>query len=115
MEKAKKTSKYIKIHYKAISETKEKIKQALEEINKNYDIIYVLGDESETNQVLNASVDEYIANDKDNNIKKVNIYDKIEVEDNTSNVLLYLSEDEKMIKEYKNIKELDIINLLERI
>src|SRR6056297_3185710 len=33
MEKAKKTSKYIRIHYKAINETKKKIKRTLEEIN----------------------------------------------------------------------------------
>src|SRR6056297_3928555 len=42
MEKAKKTSKYIKVHYNAINQTKEKLKEVLEEINKEYDTTYVL-------------------------------------------------------------------------
>src|SRR6056297_2501700 len=60
MEKTKKTSKYIKVHYNAINETKEKIKRTLKEINKEYDTIYVLKSKSEINQVLKAAVDEYI-------------------------------------------------------
>src|SRR6056297_2477871 len=60
VEKSKKTSNYIRIHYNAIYETKDKIKRALEEISNEYDTIYVLKIENDINQVLNASIEEYM-------------------------------------------------------
>jgi hypothetical protein len=115
MEKAKKTSKYIKIHYNAINETKKSIKRTLEEISKEYDTIYILKSESEINQVLDAAVDEYLGKGMNFDIRIVDINQKTNINDKKSSVLLYLSEDEEEVKEYKNIDKLDIVNLLERI
>jgi DNA-binding MarR family transcriptional regulator len=115
MEKAKKTSKYIKIHYNAINETKKSIKRTLEEISKEYDTIYILKSENEINQVLDAAVDEYLGKGMNFDIRIVDINQKTNINDKKSSVLLYLSEDEEEVKEYKNIDKLDIVNLLERI
>ena len=107
IEKTKKTGNYIKIHYNAINETKEKIKKALEEINKEYDTIYVLKVESDINQVLNATLDEYIGKDADFDIRVVDINQKINIHDKESLVLVYLSEDEDIVEEYKEIEGID--------
>jgi len=115
MEKTKKTGNYIKIHYNAINETKEKIKRALEEINKEYDTTYVLKVKNDINQVLNATLDEYIGKDADFDIRVVDINQKLKIDDKKSSVLVYLSEDEDIVEEYKKIDKLDIVNLLERI
>ena len=115
MEKTKKTSRYIKVHYNAINETKKKIKMALEEINKEYDTIYVLKNESEIDQVLNAAVDEYIGKDMDINIRVVDAKNKVNIDDKKSSVVVYLSEDEDVAKEYKEMDELDTVNLLKLI
>jgi len=115
MEKTKKTSRYIKVHYNAINETKKKIKRALEEINKEYDTIYFLKSESEIDQVLNAAVDEYIGKDMDINIRVVDAKNKVNIDDKKSSVVVYLSEDEDVAKEYKEMDELDTVNLLKLI
>jgi len=115
MEKTKKTSRYIKVHYKAINETKERIKRILEEINNDYDTVYVLKDESAINQVLNAALEEYTGRSIDDDIRILDTNKKIKIHNKTSSALVYLSEDEDMVEEYKNIDNLDIINILERI
>jgi len=115
MEKTKKTSRYIKVHYKAINETKERIKRILEEINNDYDTVYVLKDESAINQVLNAALEEYIGRSIDDDIRILDTNKKTKIHNKTSSALVYLSEDEDMVEEYKNIDNLDIINILERI
>jgi len=115
MEKTKKTSRYIKVHYKAINETKERIKRILEEINNDYDTVYVLKDESAINQVLNAALEEYTGRSIDDDIRILDTNKKTKIHNKTSSALVYLSEDEDMVEEYKNIDNLDIINILERI
>jgi len=115
MEKTKKTSRYIKVHYNAINQTKEKLKEVLEEINKEYDTTYVLKLESDINQVLNAALDEYLGKDMDIDIKIINLNQKINIDDKSSSVLVYISEDEDDVKEYKAIDELETINLLKLI
>jgi len=115
MEKTKKTSRYIKVHYKAINETKERIKRILEEINNDYDTVYVLKDESAINQVLNAALEEYTGRSIDDDIRILDTNKKTKIHNKTSSAIVYLSEDEDMVEEYKNIDNLDIINILERI
>ena len=115
IEKTKKTSRYIKIHYNAINEIKEKIKRALEEINKEYDTIYVLKIESDINQVLNIALEEYIGKDIGIDIRILDENRKINIHDKNSSVLVYLSEDKYIVEDYKKIEKLDIVNLLERI
>lgn len=113
VEKTKKTSRYIKIHYNAINQTKEKIKKILEDICKEYDNIYVLLEENEMNQVLRASVEEYISKYGDQNIKIINKDTKIN-KDKTS-VILYLSEGEDVVNKYSEHENLNVINLLKII
>ena len=115
IEKTKKTSKYIQIHYNAINETKEKIKKALEEIKENYNTIYVLKLENEINQVLTASIDEYMAKNQGVDVRFLSTNNKNIIKDEELSILVYLSEDEEIVEEYKEIKNLDKINLLERL
>ena len=59
MEKAKKTVGYLKAHYRAIYETKEKIKSVLDELCREHDVIYVLMGNDEMSEILAIAVDEY--------------------------------------------------------
>ncbi|MDW7668651.1 MAG: winged helix-turn-helix transcriptional regulator [Bacillota bacterium] len=115
IEKAKKTSRYIKVHYNAINQTKEKIKKVLETLHKDYEKIYILIDENVMNQILKASVDEYISKHTNTNIQILNLDSKLEIIDKKDSVLIYLSEDEKHINNYINLENLDTLNLLKLI
>ena len=59
MEKAKKTVSYLKAHYRAIYETKEKIKSVLDELCREHDVIYVLMSNDEMSEILSIAVHEY--------------------------------------------------------
>lgn len=113
VEKANKTSRYIKIHYNAINQTKEKIKRVLEKLDSDYDNLYILIDENEMNQVLKASVDEYINTNGSKGIEVIKSIKK--VSDKKSSVLIYLSEDYVVSDKYKYYKNLNTLNLLEVI
>jgi DNA-binding MarR family transcriptional regulator len=115
MEKAKKTSRYIKVHYNAINQTKEKIKTFIENLDKEYKRIYVVILEDEMNQVLRTALNEYIDKQRDTKIQILDINKETEIEDNKFTALLYLAEDEKNIFQYKNKSKVDKINLLKII
>ena len=65
LEKANKTVQYLKVHYKAISETKETIKKVLTEQCKEHDAIYVLSEDMEMSAIIGLAVNEYTAKNKE--------------------------------------------------
>jgi DNA-binding MarR family transcriptional regulator len=123
MEKAQKTVRYLKGHYRAIYETKEKIKAYLDELVKDYDIIYVLMSNDEMGEILTIAVHEYKAKHIKACIELINSLADIDVNMNKHSVLIHMSVyndydetiSEDVINEYKSIMDLDVMNLLEKI
>jgi DNA-binding MarR family transcriptional regulator len=73
MEKAKKTVSYLKGHYRAIFETKEKIKTIFQALDQEHDAIFVLLGEDEMAEIMGIAVTEF--NSKQNQAS-VNVLNK---------------------------------------
>jgi hypothetical protein len=58
-EKAMKTIRYIKVHYKVIEETKDRIIDSLTNLHLQYNTIYILQPEDELNEILQQAIEEY--------------------------------------------------------
>lgn len=115
VEKAKKTAIYLKAHYRAIFETKEKIKSVIDLLNQAYDIIYVLICTDEMSEILTIAVQEYKSKHSKTNIQIINSKMDIDMKDYGSSVLLYMSDNEEVIKDYADIDKMKIINITERL
>lgn len=119
MEKAKKTINYLKVHYRVIYESKEKIKSILEKIDKQYDVIYILMSNDEMRELVLLALHEYISNNSKSNIKIINNIMDIYSKDFKSQALVYMTANEyfirDLIKENDDIKKCDLINLAELI
>ncbi len=59
LEKAKKTVSYLKGHYRAIYESKEKIKSLIDQLAKRYDKIVVLKNKDEFGAIVDIALTEY--------------------------------------------------------
>lgn len=114
MEKAKKTVSYLKVHYRAIYETKEKVKYLLDNLEENYDAIFILLPKDEMGEIIKVAIDEYQMNRK----KNINlIYEKEDViaENNKNVILLHMLTDDSGIKDYFYNKNTILSNLMEMI
>ena len=58
VEKVNKTYKYIKYHYKAIEETKEKVKIVIKELLEENKIIYILLSQDEISHIVRTAIEE---------------------------------------------------------
>lgn len=58
-EKTMKTIRYIKVHYKVIEETKDRIIDSLTNLHQQYSAIYILQPEDELNEILQQAIEEY--------------------------------------------------------
>ena len=119
-EKAKKTVGYLKAHYRAIYETKEKIKDILKELNKSYKLILILKTKDEISDVIDLAITEYKAENKQKNkqIKIINEnYDLNEYQKIENVVILYALEDEVLIEKIVKLNDeknnVKVINLFE--
>ena len=115
MEKAHKTVRYLKAHYRAIYETKEKIKAVLEESSREYDVIYVLMSNDEMSEILSIAVQEFIIKHNKSNIVMIQSVVDIDVKDYKSPVLLYMAVNKEAFIEYDHIANLKILNLIEAL
>lgn len=115
MEKAKKTVSYLKAHYRAIYQTKEKIKDVLEELDQEHDAIFVLLSDDEMAEVLSIAVSEFQSNHNKSKIKIIDYKKKNEIKSFKSPVLIYMIEDEEALKEYTEFVGLKLVNLTERL
>ena len=132
MEKAQKTVRYLKGHYRAIYETKEKIKSILDELNQENDVIYVLMGNDEMSEILSVAIHEYKSKHsiqrqtanrssyENANIKMIQSIVDIDVKDYETPVLLHMMVDydimnEDVIKSYIDNSNLKIMNLVETL
>lgn len=115
MEKAKKTVAYLKAHYRAIYETKEKIKSVIDECNKIKDVIYVLVDNDEMGEILTIAVHEYKSKHSKSNIKIIHSSLDIEKKKYNSPILLHMTDNEEVIGMHGDIDNLEIVNMTERL
>ncbi len=115
MEKAKKTVSYLKGHYRAINETKEKIKSLLDELNQENDIIYVLMNNDEMSEILSIAIHEYKSKHTRSKIKIINSIVNMDTKDYINPVLLLMAEYEDDLIEYKNNTSFKVINMLYRV
>lgn len=120
MEKTQKTVRYLKAHYRAFYETKEKIKSILDELNQTNDVIFVLMCSDEMNEILTIAVHEYKSKQKKSNIMMIYSIVDIDVKGYKTPILLYLTLNEELINEeivneYGDIKKIQAINIAERL
>lgn len=115
MEKAKKTVKYLKIHYRAIFETKEKIKETFKELANDHDVIFVLKSDDEMGEMIGIAIDEF---DSSNFKSKVIVIDEkkmIDFKGFESPVLVHMNPNEEVLKAFTEVEGLTVINLTERL
>lgn len=115
MEKAKKTVSYLKIHYRAIYETKEKIKIILNELAQRYDVIFVLMSDSELSQIIEITIDEYKIVNKNSNIIIIPNNNIPVIENTKQPVLIHMAVNIESLKYYIENFEGEIINLAEKL
>lgn len=115
MEKAKKTVSYLKIHYKAIDQTKEKIKAVLAELNQKYDAIFVFISNDEMGEVIGMAIEEFELSHLNLKIEVSRQMRKFDTKYFVSPVLLYMDVDEKTVIEFNKLEGLIVVNLAEKI
>ena len=115
MEKAKKTVRYLKIHYRAIFETKEKIKETFKELANDHDVIFVLKSDDEMGEMIGIAIDEF---DSSNVKSKVIVIDEnktINFKGFDSPVLVHMNPNEEVLKAFTEVEDLNVINLTEKL
>jgi len=113
VEKAKKTVRYLKVHYRAIYEMKEKIKSVLGELNEEHDAIFILMCDDEMSKMISVAVNELRLHHSQANIKIIDKKEKLDKKNLKSPVLLYMAVNEEELKEYGKINDLSVVNLME--
>lgn len=118
IEKAKKTVRYLKAHYRAIFTTKEKIKSVLNKLSKDNDIIYVLIHNDEMSEILSIAVHEFQSKFGQSKIKL--IYSTLDIDERAykSQILLHMTLNEDifnkdLINQIGDVSKFEIINLAE--
>lgn len=115
MEKAKKTVNYLKIHYRAIFQTKEKIKSILEELAQDHDVVFILISEDEMGEMIEIAVDEFNFSHIDSNIVVIDKKNLDSVKGFIYPALVHMSLDEEVLNKYSEGTKLKFINLSERL
>lgn len=118
MEKAKKTVRYLKGHYRAIYETKEKIKAYLDKLNTEHDTIYVLMNNDEMSEILALAVNEYKSKLINSDIRIIQSMVDVDIKRNKLPILLHMTVDvdimnNSVINDYEDIGDIKIVNLVE--
>lgn len=115
MEKAKKTVSYLKAHYRAIYQTKEKIKAVFKELDQEHDAIFVLMCDDEVSEMIGIAVEEFRSNNNKSSIRVMDNKNKNKIKSFKSPVLVHMTAEEETLKEYQNIVDLKILNLTEKL
>lgn len=104
IEKAKKTVSYIKGHYRAIYEMKDKIKLEIEELSGVHDLIFILAPDNEIREIFSTSIEE-IGN-IGSNITFLDGDIAINTKNSKTPVLLYMGIGEDELEEYQRVEGL---------
>ncbi len=105
MEKVNKTYKYIKIHYKYLSETMDKIKNQLAKLLENEEKIVIILESDETGELVHTAI-------KELGSPKIQVGNADDIHADTNCLLVVLSS-EMYLHYYNQGKR--VINILERI
>ncbi len=105
MEKVNKTYKYIKIHYKYLSETKEKIKNQLRKLLEDEEKIVIVLDSDETGELVQTAIRELGS-------PRIQVGNADSISANTQDLLVVFSSE--IYLNYNNQGK-RVINILERI
>lgn len=115
MEKVKKTGSYLKAHYRAIYQTKEKMVAVFEELNQAHDAIFVLICDDEVSEIIGSAVKEFRSKNDKSRIEIIDNRSRHTINNFNSPVLVHMTTDEEILKEYNNIVDLKILNLTEKL
>ncbi len=115
MEKAKKTARYFKIHYRAIFETKEKIKGIFKELANNHDVILVLKSEDEMGEMVGIAIGEFDVGCSKAKIIDIDEKKIIDLERFDSPVLVHMNPNEEVLEVYAKVEGVIVFNLMEWI
>lgn len=115
MEKAKKTVSYLKAHYRAIYQTKEKIKEIFKELANDHDVIFVLKSDDEMGEMIGIAINEFKPSNYNSKLIVLDMKNKMNLEDFNSSVLVHMIPNEEILKEFAKVEGLTVINLTERI
>src|SRR5690554_1541252 len=100
MEKAKKTVSYLKSHYRAIFETKEKIKKIFEKLANDHDVIFVLKSDDEMGEMIGIAIDEFKPSNYNSKMIVLDKKKKIDVKGFDSPVLVHMIPNGEVLKEF---------------
>lgn len=117
VEKARKTSSYLRGHYRIIYETNEKIKSLLDEYIHENDEIHLLICDNEMGEILEMVANEYMDSHRDSKIKLIYQNDNIDYTENnelSDAVLLHMNVEEDIIEEMFG-EEIRLVNIVERL
>ena len=115
MEKAKKTVSYLKGHYRAIFETKEKIKIIFQALDQQHDAIFLLLGEDEMAEIMNIAVTEFNSKNRKTSVKVLNENNKNEIINFKSPVLVHMTTNVQTLDRFESINNLEIVNLAEKL
>lgn len=115
MEKAKKTVSYLKAHYRAIYQTKEKIKEIFKELANDHDVIFVLKSDDEMGEMIGIAIDEFKPSNYNSKLIVLDKKKKINIKGFDSPVLVHMIPNEEVLKEFAEVEGLTVINLTEKL
>jgi len=115
MEKANKTVSYLKAHYRAIYQTKEKIKDVFEDLENKHDAIFVLMNDDEMGEMIRIALDEFGTNHRKTKIVAVDKDKHIDFKGFNSPVLVHMMENAEVLQVFVEAEGLTVINLTERL
>lgn len=115
VEKAKKTVRYLKIHYRAIYSTKEIIKSVLSELDKEHDAIFVLISNDEMGEIIGLAVAEFQSHQKESKIILIHNKKQLDINSFKSPALLFIAEDEDVLEELSDNVNVKMLNLSEKL
>lgn len=115
IEKAKKTISYLKIHYRAIYDIKEKIKELFDELSKNNDVIILWINDYEMKEIINLAINELREIDKTPNILLFENNNQLDILIFQTPVLIYMESEKNDFSKHEIFFQIDKIDLVEII
>lgn len=113
-EKTKKTVRYLKMHYRAIYQTKEKIKEILLELASSHDAIFVLKSADELGEIMAIAINELDLSQKEK-VVVVHKHEKWTLNSYQSPVMVCDFEDESKFESIQDQVPLTFVHLMDRL
>lgn len=114
VEKAQKTMDYLKVHYRVITETKNRIKTVIADSEKEHDAVFVLVSDDEMGEMVRVAVDEYNLM-KISKVAIIRNITGINWKDYDKPTLLHITTSYSEILWTKDYEHLKVVDLLEEL